>query len=94
MRLCVQNQGELDWPEVPGAHYKTFSVKQQNLQNNQLNFAEVFSCIGKKMHFESLVNIIEQSPNYHGRYLKFYNVFLEVLQIDWLPYTFDKYRKS
>ena len=37
------------------------------------------------MHFESLVNVNEQSPNYHKRYLKFYNVFFWKFykSIDW-----------
>ena len=41
------------------------------------------------MHLESLVNVNEQSSNYHGRYLKFYSVFWKFYKsIDWpVPLT-------
>ena len=81
------------------AHHSLCTIKSFSVSSKIFKIISRFrwyfvSCRGKKMHFESLVNVNEQSPNYHGRYLKFYNVFLEVLQINWLAYTFDKYLKK
>ena len=46
------------------------------------------------MHFESLVNVNKQSPNYRGRYLKFYNIFRKFYKsIDW-PIPLTNIKKS